>query len=108
MVYCLKENRLKVIKNIDQSICPVVVSNEISQMIPLLTHSNAAFLLHRKNRWSLFWFAWYQFRAKTIKEFKIIIYAAPLDGFFYLLKFVSFVSFGRYKLIVWGRNLKCA
>jgi len=104
MIYCVKENRLKAIRDENLQGCTLLASNKISQMLEIINHSNAAFLLHKKNRWSLFGFAWFQLKAKTTKEFKTIIYVAPKDFLFYVLKVASFLSFGQYRLIEWGKN----
>ena len=109
MFYCLDKGRLKVLKRLtekDFKECPIILSNNISEMPLILEHPSPAFLIHKKNKFTLFRFAWVQLRAKTIKEFRTIIYAAPKDTLFYILKLISSLSFGRYELLEWHKSLQ--
>jgi len=107
MFYSLKNGRLKALRDLPKNSfdeCAILVSNNIQEMASILSHPNATFLLHEKNKFSLFTFAWVQLKARTTKEFKTIIYAAPKGLLFYLLKGASVLSFGKYKLIEWKKK----
>ncbi|MBD3790022.1 MAG: hypothetical protein IE885_06635 [Campylobacterales bacterium] len=58
-----------------------------------------AFVIDEHNRLTLFTFAYWQFRYKTLKSFKTIIYTKKRHTFFYLLKTVSILTFGYYRVI---------
>jgi hypothetical protein len=77
----------------------LLVCNRIEEMTSIVAHKQSAILLHSKNRYSLFLFCWFQFKARTRKEFRTILYSAPKDLLYYGLKAASFLSFGYYRLI---------
>jgi len=106
MFYSFENGRLKALRDLTKNSFDeyaILVSDNIYEMASILGHPNATFLLHKKNKFSLFAFAWVQLKARTTKEFKTIIYAAPKGILFYLLKGASVLSFGKYKLIEWNR-----
>ena len=82
----------------------LLVSNRIEEMTSIVSYSHTAFLIHTKNRYSLFRFCWLQWKARTRKEFRTILYAAPKDWLYYGLKCASVLSFGYYHLIVLGQQ----
>lgn len=77
----------------------ILVSNKIEEVILIASYPKSAFLLHSKNSVSLFSCWKYQWRYRTLKEFRIIVYAAPKTLLYRLLSFFSLVSFGAYSLI---------
>jgi len=111
MLYLFDNERLKPLLMTAQEALHVsdfkdalLVSNDIEQILSISSHPNTAFLLHTKNRSSLFRFCWLQFKARTTKEFRTILYAAPKDFLYYALKCVSLLSFGMYKIIIIGKQ----
>lgn len=106
MYYLFDNNRLKPIRcNAEDAIAiaqfcnGILVSNKMEEVIKIAHYSKAAFLLHSKNSVSLFSCWKYQWRYRTLKEFRIIVYAAPKTLLYRLLSFFSLVSFGAYSLI---------
>jgi len=106
MLYRYENNQLKPLKMSAQTALQtkeleetLLLSNRIEEMPSIVSHKNTAILLHTKNRYSLFSFCWFQFKAKTRKEFRTIIYSAPKDFLYYGLKTASLLSLGYYRLI---------
>ncbi len=106
MLYCFEKGRLKPLimstheaLHVSAQKGTLLVSNRIEEMMAIASYPHTAFLLHRKNRFSLFRFCWLQLKARTIKEFRIILYVAPKDFFYYCLKCASLLFLGYYKLI---------
>lgn len=56
------------------------------------------FVIHEKNKYSIFLYGFYQYKYHTNKEFKHISYQKPKDMLYYFLKFITKISFGVYKL----------
>jgi len=110
MLYTFENGRLKPLLMSAQEALHVsdlrktlLVSNQIEQMPSIVSHPRTAFLMHTKNRFSLFRFCGLQLKAKTTKEFRTILYAAPKDFLYYFLKGASLLSFGYYQLLYIGQ-----
>lgn len=56
------------------------------------------FVITNNNRYAILFFAFYQFKHKTNKEFKHISYRKSKDTLYYILKGFAKISFGYYKL----------
>lgn len=82
----------------------ILVSNKIDEAIKIAAYPKAAFLLHSKNASTLFECWRYQIRFCTLKEFRIILYAAPKNILYRLLFWVASISFGTYSLILFPRR----
>lgn len=56
------------------------------------------FIITKENKLSLFAFCFYQFKYRTLKEFKTISYQKEKDLLYWFLKAVAIISFGKYKI----------
>ncbi len=56
------------------------------------------FVITKDNEMSLFLFCYYQWKYKTTRDFKTIIFKKQKDILYYFLKFISILSFNYYKI----------
>lgn len=82
----------------------VLVTNKIDEAAQIAHYPKSAFLIHAKNSMSLFGFWKYQLRYRTMKEFRIILYAAPENLLYRILACAAWFSFGRYRIIPYYRK----
>lgn len=82
----------------------ILVTNQIDEAIKIAKYPKSAFLLHSKNKLTLFSYWKYQIRYGTLREFRIILYAARKNLLYRLLSLVAAVSFGTYTLILFSEN----
>lgn len=113
MFYLYDKHRLRALHNTpDEAIAiarfcdEILVTNRIDEAIHIAHYPKAAFLLHPKNTPTLFNYWKYQLRHRTLKKFRIILYAAKKNFLYRLLSFVSALSFGTYTLIVFSEAQK--
>ncbi|MBN2870120.1 MAG: SRPBCC family protein [Campylobacterales bacterium] len=111
MYYLYDQHRLKPLRSTpDEAIAlarfcdEILVTNRIEEAIRIAAYPKAAFLLHPKNALSLFGYWKYQMRHHTLKEFRIILYAAPKNLLYRILSWVASISFGTYRLIPFGKE----
>lgn len=111
MYYLYDQQRLKPLHNTpDEAMAlarfcdGILVTNRIEEAIRIAAYPKAAFLLHAKNVLSLFGYWKYQIRHRTLKEFRIILYAAPKDVLYRVLSWIAALSFGMYRLIPFGKE----
>ncbi len=77
----------------------ILVTNKIEEAVLIADYPKSALLLHPKNRYSIFRYSLLQLRHRTLKEFRIILYAAEASWLYYFLKTASFLSFRYYRFI---------
>lgn len=77
----------------------ILVTNRIDEAILIARYPLSAFLLLPKNQKSLFDCWKWQWRYRTLNEFRIILYAAPKTLLYRFLCFISWSSRGTYQLI---------
>ena len=106
MFYLYDQNRLRALRMDSEEAIGVarfcegiLVTNRIQEAVLIAHYSKAAFLLHPKNKMSLFSYCRFQWQHKTLKEFRIILYAAPKKWLYFFLKFFALISMGTYRLI---------
>ncbi len=111
MYYLYDQHRLKPLRNTpDEAMAlarfcdGILVTNRIDEAIRIAAYPKAAFLLHPKNLFSLFGYWKYQMRHRTLKEFRIILYAAPKNLLYRILSLAASMSFGTYRLIPFGKE----
>jgi hypothetical protein len=75
------------------------VTKDIKQAALLCSRGErVTFVITKENKWSLFSFCFYQYKFRTLKDFKHISYQKEKDGLYWFLKAVAVVSFGTYTL----------
>lgn len=77
----------------------ILVTNKIEEAVLIADYPKSALLLYPKNRFSIFRYCPLQIRHRTLKEFRIILYAAKRSWLYYILKSASTLSFGYYRFI---------
>jgi hypothetical protein len=82
----------------------ILVTNKIDEAILIAAYPQSALLLYPKNLKTLFSYWKLQLRHCTLKEFRIILYAAPKNFLYSFLKAVTWSSMGTYRLIDFGKN----
>lgn len=82
----------------------ILVTNKIEEAILIADYPKSALLLHPKNRYTIFRYCLLQLQYRTLKEFRIILYAAETSWLYYLLKTSSFFSFGYYRFIPFNKT----
>jgi hypothetical protein len=81
----------------------ILVTNRIEEAILIAKYPQSALLLYPKNLKTLFDYWKLQLRYRTLKEFRIILYAAPKNLLYSFLKAVALSSMGTYRLIDFGK-----
>jgi len=84
----------------------ILVSNKIDEAVLIADYEKSAYLINDQHLYSLFQYSRYQFHHCTLKEFRIILYAAQKNWLYYCLKGVSIISFGYYRLILFPESKK--
>ncbi len=83
----------------------ILVSNRIDEMIEIAHYEQSGFLLTAHNRYSLFRYCVYQAKARTLSEFRLILYTLPTKSWlYYLLKATASLSFGYYQLMQFSKG----
>lgn len=77
----------------------ILVTNKIEEAILIAKYPKSAFLLHSNNFKTLFGYWKLQLKYRTLREFRIILYAAPQNILYRFLKGVAWSSMGAYQLI---------
>ncbi len=77
----------------------ILVTNRIDEAVLIAEYPQSALLLYPKNLSTLFDYWKFQLKHRTLKEFRIIFYAAPKNLLYHCLKAVAWSSMGTYKLI---------
>lgn len=80
----------------------ILVTNKIEEAVFIAKYPKSAFLLYTKNASTLFSYWRYQFRYRTIKEFRIILFAARKNFLYRLLNLVAWSSMGTYRLLTFA------
>jgi len=113
MLYLYDENTLKPLRltpfdamNVAKLSDSILVSTKIDETVLIASYEKTAYLVNAQHPYSLFRYCLYQFRQRTLKEFRIILYAAPKNWLYYALKVVSLISFGYYRLIPFPQTKK--
>lgn len=106
MYYLYDQKQLKVLRmDAEEAIsvarfCDgILVTNKIEEAIEIASYSKSAFLIHSKNLYTLFSYWKLQLKYRTLREFRIILFAAPHKWLYFFLKFFALISFGAYRLI---------
>jgi hypothetical protein len=81
---------MRIIENIEQAAIACAQDEEV------------CFVITPENTASLFTFCYYQFKHKTTKDFRCIIYRRHKDLLYYFLHAISRLFFWRYTLIYEG------
>ncbi|MFZ2968729.1 MAG: hypothetical protein WA080_06705 [Sulfuricurvum sp.] len=83
----------------------ILVSNRIEEMVRIAPYPKSGFLLTAHNRYSLFRYCVYQAKARTLSEFRLILYTLPTKSWlYYLLKATASLSFGYYQLMQFSKG----
>jgi len=61
-------------------------------------YKECTFVITQDNKYTLFMFAYYQAKYKTLNSFKNISYQKSKDALYYFLKLFSIISLNYYKL----------
>lgn len=80
----------------------ILVTNKIEEAVFIAEYPKSAFLLYAKNTSTLFSYWQYQLRYRTLKEFRIILFAAPKNLLYRLLSTVAWCSMGTYCLLTFA------
>lgn len=106
MFYLYDQGKLKALRveadeaiGIAQFCNAILVTNRIDEAILIAKYPLSAFLVFQKNQKSLLDCWKWQWRYRTLKEFRIILYAAPKKLLYRFLRFISWSSLGTYRLI---------
>lgn len=106
MLYLYKHHKLKPLKlSHSEAIAmakksdALLISNNIKEMIEISTYEKCAFLLHSKNKYTLFSYCLLQLKHGTFREFRTILFSAQHGLLYHFLNFASVCSFRYYDLI---------
>ncbi len=113
MYYLYSEGRLKPLRSSPEDAIAIahfcdeiLVTNKIEEAVFIAEYPKSAFLLYAKNTSSLFCYWRYQLRYRTLKEFKIILFAARKNFLYRLLSAVAWSSMGAYRLLTFASQKK--
>lgn len=111
MYYLYENNRLKALRMTPEAsigiarFCnAILVTNRIEEAILIADYPKSALLLHSKNIFTLFSYWKLQIRYKTLREFRIILFAAPKNLLYRILAAAAWISLGTYRLIPFYRR----
>lgn len=80
----------------------ILVTNKIEETVFIAEYPKSAFLIYAKNAYSLFSYWRYQLRYRTLKEFRIILFADKKNFLYRLLNIVAWSSMGTYRLLTFA------